>query len=136
MAGYSIGITEPKYMDILESEFDDNADTIQKERGLITAFAVAHPNESNIDIFWELSTSCEILFADQSKTLKYAALMNKLKSLSSEARSLAGLEGGVNTKERLEKRNSYEKALIELMESYIPLMLDDEDFFRKAFPIR
>ena len=107
----------------------------EKERGLIIAFAQAHPGETNPDIFWEITDSCEILFSGQNSSRKYSSLKTKLKSLAKKARGLQGQTGGVNTKERLEQRYKYEKELIEILEAYIPLLLDDAVFFRNAFPI-
>lgn len=113
---------------------DDSEEIEEKERGLIIAFAQAHPGQSNPDIFWELEDAAKTLFSDQSNSIKYFSFTSKLKALASEARALEGLTGGVNTKERYQLRNDYEKELMELLEAYIPLLLDDTAFFRNAFP--
>ena len=107
----------------------------EKERGLIIAFAQAHPGQSNPDVFWELEDASKTLFSDLSNSRRYFSFMSKLEALATEARSLAGQVGGVRTKEQLQQRYNYENELMELMESYIPLLLDDTSFFRNAFPI-
>ena len=61
--------------------------------------------------------------------------MTQFTSLATEARTLAAMAGGVNSAERVQQRLGYEKKLLELLESYMPLLLDDEAFFRAAFPI-
>lgn len=114
----------------------DSEEIEEKERGLIIPFAQAHPGQSNPDIFWELEDATKTLFSDQSNDLKYSSFISKLKALASEARALEGQTGGVNTKERYQLRNEYEKELMELLEAYIPLLLDDTVFFRNAFPIQ
>jgi len=113
----------------------NNKDEIKlKDRGLMIAFANAHPSESNPDIFFEMDNACRILFSDQENTYKYSSLMQQMKTVAEKARSLQGKTGGVRTLEDLETRVCYEKDLLDLIEAYIPLMLDDEDFFRNAFP--
>lgn len=107
----------------------------EKERGLIFAFAQAHPGQDNSDIFWELEDATKTLFSEQSESIKYYSFTSKLKALASDARALAGQTGGVNTKEQYRQRNDYEKELMELLEAYMPPLLDDTLFFRNAFPI-
>lgn len=114
---------------------DANADFTEKERGLIIAFAYAHPGSTNKDIFWELKGAVETLFANQKNGYKYSGFMTQFNSLATETRALDAMTGGVNSAERVRQRLDYEKELLELLESYMPLLLDDEAFFRAAFPI-
>lgn len=114
---------------------DYDAEFTEKERGLTIAFAYAHPGSTNKDIFWELKGAVEILFVNQKNSYKYSGFMTQFTSLATEARTLAAMAGGVNSAERVQQRLGYEKKLLELLESYMPLLLDDEAFFRAAFPI-
>ena len=114
---------------------DSDAEFNEKERGLIIAFAYAHPGSTNRDIFWELKGAVETLFANQKNSYKYSGLITQFNSLATEARALAARTGGVNSAERVQQRLGYEEELLELLESYIPLLLDDEAFFRATFPI-
>jgi hypothetical protein len=41
----------------------------------------------------------------------------------------------VNTLESVQQRIEYEEQLLQLLEAYIPLLLDKEPFFRSVFPI-
>ena len=114
---------------------DSDAEFNEKERGLIIAFAYAHPGSTNRDIFWELKGAVETLFANQKNSYKYSGFMTQFNSLATEARALAAMTGGVNSAERVQQRLGYEEELLELLESYMPLLLDDEAFFRATFPI-
>lgn len=114
---------------------DLNAEFTEKERGLIIAFAYAHPGSMNKDIFWELKDAVKIIFVNQKNSYKYSGFMMQFNSLATEARALVAMTGGVNSAERVQQRLDYEKKLLDLLESYIPLMLDDEAFFRDVFPI-
>lgn len=114
---------------------NSDAEFQEKERGLIIAFAYAHPGSTNKDMFWELSDAFETLFSNQKNGFKYSGFTTKFNSLAREARALSALTGGVNTKERIQQRLAYEEQLLELLESYLPLLLDDEKFFRQAFPV-
>lgn len=66
--------------------------------------------------------------------MRINSLKSKIKSLAKEARDLESLEGGVNTSERLEQRCAIESELIEVLESYLPLLLDDQDYYKSSFP--
>lgn len=114
---------------------DSDVEFTEKERGLTISFAYAHPGSTNKDVFWELKGAVEILFANQKNSYKYSGFMTQFNSLAAEARTLAAMIGGVNSTERVQQRLGYEKELLELLESYMPLLLDDEAFFRAAFPI-
>lgn len=114
---------------------DSNLEFTEKERGLIIAFAYAHPGSTNRDIFWEIKGAFETLFANQKNSFKYSGFMTQFNSLATEARALAAMTGGVNSAERIQQRLGYEEELFALLESYMPLLLDDEGFFRAAFPI-
>lgn len=138
------------YNHILEDWYYDDSSTLlhtlngdaediqETQRGLMIAFARANPGKQNTDLFWELSSACETLFAseDRSRNTKYSGFKGKLDKIAADARELEASPGGVNTLDKIQIRNNYEEALIDLMESYIPLLLDDEEFFRDAFPIK
>lgn len=114
---------------------DLDAEFTEKERGLTIAFAFAHPGSKNKDVFWELEDAVKILFSNQKNSYKYTGFMMQFNSLATKARALTAMTGGVNSAERVQQRLGYEKELLELLESYMPLLLDDEAFFRAAFPV-
>ena len=114
---------------------DTNADFVDKERGLIIAFAHAHPGLDNEDLLMELEDAFHTLFSGSSDPYKKAGFTTVFNMIKKDARTLEGMTGGVNSTERLKKRLDYEERLLELVEAYFPLLLDNEKFFREAFPI-
>lgn len=112
---------------------EKDSEMVTNERGLIISLANAHPGNDNRDVFYDLDYAISSLF-ETSQGMRINSLKSKMKSLAKEARDLESLEGGVNTLERLEQRCAIESELIEVLESYLPLLLDDQDYFKSSFP--
>ncbi len=85
------------------------------------------------DVIHELLDCFEVLFADQSHTLKYQKLTTKLENYNSKFSKLDRSEGGINTDEKFELHQKYVKKLMNVLTHNLPEMLKEEDFFREVF---
>ncbi len=57
----------------------------------------------------------------------------KLDTLAENTRALVGTRGGINTDEKFIEYHAYEEDLMDLLISYIPLLLEKEAFFKDVF---
>lgn len=99
---------------------------------LMIPLAREHADYNNLDVFMEIKTHCEILFSSQRNSRTYADFMLEMDNLAEQARILAGTEGGIN-KSNFEQYQRYAAELMDILISYVPLLLENEDFFQSAF---
>lgn len=119
----------------------DNLDKFNGvSNGRKIAFARPHPNDDNIDIFYELEKHLKVLFADQSNTMVYKQLMSDLGTLAGKARNLAGSTGGIDSLDKLEEAKGYVNELMGMLSgsgdhaNRVHELLMGEESFRNAFP--
>ena len=111
-----------------------------KSNGLKISFALAHPGETNRDIFFELEHHLKILFDDQANTRKFKALLSEIEDLAGRARYVVSQPGGINSLERLMEIKPMVKKLMDILTgengqfNYIHELLKNSAFFRSAFP--
>ena len=113
---------------------DQEARTSYRAKELMMPLARPHPSADNRDIFYELEHHLSVLFEGQQKTRKYKSLMQGLRELAVDARSLASLTGGINSDERFAEFKEQVASLFELLELYVPKLLAKEEFFTDVFP--
>ena len=119
----------------------DNLDKFNGvSNGRKIAFARPHPNDDNIDIFYEFDQHLKVLFANQASTIVYKQLMSDLNTLAGKARRLSGSTGGINDLEKLEEAKMYVNELMDILSgsgshaNRVHELLAGEEFFCKAFP--
>ena len=106
------------------------ADIISKSEKTLP-FAVYNANDNNPDLIFEMNKHLEILFAEQSKTNTYKSMINQIEKISDDARSV-NLGRGNEAQQYIQmKRSEYQ--YLEILTSYIPILLSKEDFFKSAF---
>lgn len=100
----------------------------------VIPLANPHPGDSNPDLFWELEKHFAVIFATQKAagTDSYIGLITDLRMLASDARKLASRTGGIDA-DVFEEYIEYAMKLIELLQNRIPALLQQEEFFTKAF---
>lgn len=103
-----------------------------KVNDLTMPLAREHADQNNPDVFMEIKKHCEVLFSSQKNSTTYAAFMQELDDLASKARTLAGTKGGIN-ETNFEQYHGYSEDLMELLISYVPLLLENEEFFKTEF---
>lgn len=95
---------------------------------------LVRPNDtSDLSIIPGLKDCLQILFADQKDGWAYTALMNELDSLRLKAEELYFSKGGINTKEDCATNKDNAEELLSKLGTYIPKLLEKEDFFKQAF---
>lgn len=111
-------------------------DHIEKKKytssDLTIPLARDHASEENQDVFWEIKKYSETLFVSQKKNITYFSFMQELDNLAEKARSLAGTKGGMNDT-NFYQYHQYADDLMNLLISYIPLLLENEEFFKTEF---
>lgn len=103
-----------------------------KVNDLTMPLAREHVGKDNQDVFMEIKTHCEIIFSDQKDSATYISFMQELDDLAGKARTLAGMKGGI-TEANFGEYHSYSEELMELLKNYLPLLLENEDFFKSEF---
>lgn len=116
------------YIHILGDHMDDTSYLVKN--GLKMDVGGRH---DKIDIIHELEKHIEIVFPDQKHTHKYQFLLSSLEKYNSNLSKVVNSEGGINTEEKFEIKQSNAIKIKELLTYYLPEMLKDEEFFNKAF---
>lgn len=104
-----------------------------KKNDLTISFAKNNVSDSNPDVFWELKKHCEVVFENNTDSMTYKSLIQKMDVLAGKARSIAGSDGGVTTNEKFEEYHGYAEELMDLLCNYVPLLLKKEVFFKEVF---
>ncbi len=97
----------------------------------ILPFAVYNASETNPDLILEMNKHLAILFADQKNTGTYTSMMNRISTIASEARAVG--YKGENAAQAYIALKQYQYKYFEVLKTYVPLLLEKEDFFRSAF---
>lgn len=90
-----------------------------------------HPMEGNEDIFWELERIFPVIFEKSVGTDSYEGLLQDIKILAQEARSLEA-NGGI-TNENLQQYVDIATRLIDKLQRKVPSLLKSEPFFSDVF---
>ena len=105
-------------------------DTISAEPKVIP-FAKEGVSESDPDLIFALNKHLEILFADQAGSGIYDRLMSEIGEAANGARNLKYTED--KTGKNYIQLKTYEFKYLEALTTYVPLLLQKEDFFQSAF---
>ena len=99
------------------------------EKDNVIPFAVVDPSDGKPDLMYKIKKQLEIIFEDQKNAYTYQGMMDKLNSIESKARKTQGQNGS----NQYIKLKEYEYDYLETLSSYVPLLLEKEDFFKKVF---
>ena len=94
-------------------------------------FAVYNASDNNPDLIYEMNKQFEILFKNQLDSKKYNSLKNEITNIAYEARS-ASIRGD-NKAQQYAAMKKCEYKYLEVLKNYVPLLLQEEDFFQSAF---
>ena len=97
----------------------------------ILPFAIGNPSDNNPDLIYEMNKHFEILFEDQKSSSTYTSMMNEISSIAADARAV-----GKNEKDNAQNyalMKSYEYKYLEVLKSYVPKLLEKEDFFKSVY---
>ena len=94
-------------------------------------FAIYGACASKPDLIFEMTKHLEVLFSDQKASSTYIAMMNQIKMIASEARSVDNT--GSFSDQSYYKLRVCEVDFYSVLRSYVPLLLAKEDFFKSAF---
>lgn len=100
------------------------------DRTDILPFALFNANANNTDLILEISRYLEVLFEDQKNSTTYREMMNKISLIASKARNINSTEGEAS---RYIETKEYEYQYVNVLKSYIPLLLRNEKFFKEVF---
>ena len=105
-------------------------DTITGSDSVIP-FVVANPSETNPDLVYEITKNLEILFAEQKEKGTYNSLMDNINKIASRARDIEMSDK--KTASKYLELKEYEYDFFDELKSYVPMLLEDEEFFKSAF---
>ena len=97
------------------------------EKGI--PFAVENADENNPDLIFEMNKHLEILFEEQQESNTYTLMMNNIKTIANEARTLSN----DNPATKYLSLKKYEYQYLDVLKSSIPILLEKEEFFKSAF---
>lgn len=93
--------------------------------------ALPHPQEDSPDIYMELLDILPILFQSPSSNTAYSGLITDINMQAESARAFVASHP--NLKECYSDYQQYAKDLLEKLQSKIPYLLKEEDFFKNVF---
>ena len=97
----------------------------------ILPFATYNASDSNPDLILEMNKHLEILFGDQKSSSTYTNMMNEIVSIANEARAIGNSDE--NASQKYMKLKKYQYDYLNVLKSYIPLLLSKEEFFISTF---
>ncbi len=97
----------------------------------ILPFAVFNANDTNPDLILEMNKHLAVLFAGQKNTGTYTSMMNQISTIASEARAVG--YKGENSAQAYMVLKQYQYKYFEVLKTYVPLLLEKEDFFKSVF---
>lgn len=95
-------------------------------------FAVRNADDNNRDLIYEINKYLEKLFESQKESNNYQKLMNSLDKLADNARKYTN-NGKVSSGDYV-NLNKCMYEYMQTLQQYVPLLLKNEDFFKKTFP--
>lgn len=102
----------------------------------ILPFATNNASDNNPDLIYEMNKHLAILFEDQKSSATYTTMMNDITSIAVDARAISNQgnndEDGNKAKNYVSMKN-LEYKYLEVLKSYVPKLLEKEDFFASAF---
>ena len=87
-------------------------------------------NGTGTDLIAEMNKHLKVLFEDQEKTDTYRNMMREIDDIAREARAVESQPNSASEYIEL-KRLQYK--YLDVLKSYVPKLLEKEDFFKKAF---
>lgn len=94
---------------------------------------IQYSSMSSPGILVELNEQLRIVFASQTNSWTYAALMEALSALMVKAEQHCGAWSAVDTAERCAANQEYAQELLDILSRYFPTLLKGEPFFAKHF---
>lgn len=96
-------------------------------------FARKGANEDRPDVFYEIEKYAELLFADQSEETTYKTFIQKMDRLAKTARKNVDNYGNLKPGKSFSDVYQCEEDLMDLLISYMPDLLKNEEFFSDVF---
>ena len=93
-------------------------------------FVVKMPGADNPDLIYEMSVHLKELFDTPENKNTYNAMTGEIEHIANEARELEYPE---NTAKYYIELKKCEYKYLEILKSYVPLLLEKEEFFQSAF---
>ena len=97
----------------------------------ILPFAVYNASSNNPDLIFELNKHLAILFEDQKNSATYTTMMSEISTIANQARAVGNR--GENSAQSYIALKQYQYKYFEVLKSYIPMLLQKEEFFTSAF---
>lgn len=97
----------------------------------VIPFATYNASENTPDLIYEVNRHLDIIFEDQKKSATYTSLKNEITTIANEAR-MVGYSNDNSARNYIELKQ-YEYKYFEILKSYVPILLDKEEFFTSAF---
>lgn len=96
----------------------------------VLPFVVENPSEDVPDLIYEMNKHLAVLFDNPENRNTYKAMTDDITSVANEVRGIDYQENDVKYYIELKK---YEYDYLEVLKSYVPRLLEKEDFFQSAF---
>ena len=94
-------------------------------------FAVSNPSKNNPDLIFAMNEQFEILFDDQKNSGVYISMINDINIVANKARTI--VNSGENAANIYIQTKQCQYEYFEVLKTYIPKLLANEDFFSKTF---
>ena len=106
------------------------ADTTIGDESIIP-FAILSPSDSDPDLIYEISKVLSSLFSNQHNNPSYVTMMDQINETGNKARNVGNMNEDEAT--RYIKIKKYQYEFFDILKTYVPELLENEDFFNSAF---
>ena len=104
--------------------------TVGAER--ILPFATNNASDDTPDLIYEMNKHFAILFEEQKSSVTYTTMINDITSIAAEARAISNTDD--NKAKNYAVMKNLEYKYLDVLKSYVPKLLEKEDFFTSVFP--
>ena len=101
------------------------------EKDNVIPFATYNPSEQNPDLIYEMKKHLKILFDNPDTKMTYDSMISQIDAIATDARKV-GINDENPAKCYLETKE-LEYEYFEVLKTYVPMMLEKQEFFKSAF---
>ena len=101
------------------------------EKDNVIPFATYNPSEQNPDLIYEMKKHLKILFDVPDTKMTYDSMISQIDAIATDARKV-GINDENTAKCYLETKE-LEYEYFEVLKTYVPMMLEKQEFFKSAF---
>lgn len=101
------------------------------EKDNVLPFTTYNPSEQNPDLIYEMKKHLKILFDDSDTKMTYDSMISQIDAIATDARKV--VTNDENPAKCYLETKKLEYEYFEVLKTYVPMMLEKQEFFKSAF---